>query len=60
MLMILMLMFVLFNGLFSIAPSYTSLAISRFAAGLPRSLFGVGSVVATNLAKKEKKHKLLQ
>lgn len=55
MLMMLMLMFVLFNGLFAIAPSYTSLAISRFAAGLPHgAFFGVGSVVATNLAKKGK------
>ena len=32
MLMILMLMFILFNGLFSIAPSYSTLSISRFAA----------------------------
>ena len=55
MLMILMLMFILFNGLFSIAPSYSTLSISRFAAGLPHgAFFGVGSVVATNLAKKGK------
>lgn len=54
-LMVLMLLFVLFNGLFAIAPSYTLLEISRFAAGLPHgAFFGVGSVVATNLAKKGK------
>src|SRR5690625_7536810 len=34
MLMILMLMFVFFNGLFSIAPSYLSLLISRFVVVL--------------------------
>lgn len=54
-LMVLMLLFVLFNGLFAIAPSYKLLEISRFAAGLPHgAFFGVGSVVATNLAKKGK------
>lgn len=54
-LMVLMLMFVVFNGLFAIAPSYTLLEISRFASGLPHgAFFGVGSVVATNLAKKGK------
>lgn len=54
-LMALMLMFVLFNGLFSIAPNLFTLEISRFAAGLPHgAFFGVGSVVATNLAKKGK------
>ncbi|HUH36001.1 MAG TPA: MFS transporter [Moheibacter sp.] len=55
MLMVLMLLFVLFNGLFTIAPSFQLLEISRFAAGLPHgAFFGVGSVVATNLAKKGK------
>lgn len=54
-LMVLMLMFVVFNGLFSIAPNTFTLEISRFAAGLPHgAFFGVGSVVATNLAKKGK------
>lgn len=54
-LMALMLMFVLFNGLFSIAPNLFTLEVSRFAAGLPHgAFFGVGSVVATNLAKKGK------
>lgn len=55
MLMLLMIMFVVFNGIFSIAPSYNTLAISRFAAGLPHgAFFGVGSVMATSLAKKGK------
>lgn len=54
-LMVLMLLFVLFNALFAIAPSYTLLQISRFASGLPHgAFFGVGSVVAINLAKKGK------
>lgn len=54
-LMVLMLMFVFFNGLFAIAPNFFLLEISRFAAGLPHgAFFGVGSVVATNLAKKGK------
>lgn len=54
-LMVLMLMFVFFNALFAIAPSYRTLEISRFAAGLPHgAFFGVGSVIATNLAKKGK------
>lgn len=54
-LMALMLMFVVFNGLFSIAPNSFTLEISRFASGLPHgAFFGVGSVVATNLAKKGK------
>ncbi|HLR38667.1 MAG TPA: MFS transporter [Chitinophagaceae bacterium] len=50
---VLMILFVVFNGLFAIAPSYTLLEVSRFAAGLPHgAFFGVGSVVATSLAKK--------
>lgn len=54
-LMAFMLMFVLFNGLFSIAPNMWSLELSRFASGLPHgAFFGVGSVVATNLATKGK------
>lgn len=54
-LMVLMLMFFIFNGLFSIAPGLALLEISRFSAGLPHgAFFGVGSVVATNLAKKGK------
>lgn len=48
----LMLMFFLFNGIFSIAPNEWSLYISRFVSGLPHgAFFGVGSVVAAKLAK---------
>ncbi|WP_028296045.1 MFS transporter [Olivibacter sitiensis] len=51
-LLFLMLLFFVFNGLFAIAPSYVTLQISRFAAGLPHgAFFGVGSVVAARLAK---------
>lgn len=54
-LMVLMLVFFLFNGLFAIAPGFFLLEISRFAAGLPHgAFFGVGSVVATQLARKGK------
>lgn len=54
-LMAFMVMFTIFNGLFSIAPNFLTLEISRFAAGLPHgAFFGVGSVVATNLAAKGK------
>lgn len=54
-LMAFMVMFIIFNGLFSIAPNFLTLEISRFAAGLPHgAFFGVGSVVATNLAAKGK------
>ncbi|WP_417265219.1 MFS transporter [Brumimicrobium sp.] len=48
----LMLMFFLFNGIFSMAPNSWSLYISRFVSGLPHgAFFGVGSVVAAKLAK---------
>ena len=54
-LMLLMILFVVFNGLFALAPEYNTLAISRFMAGLPHgAFFGVGSVVASQLAKKGK------
>lgn len=47
-----MLMFFLFNGIFSLAPNEWSLYISRFVSGLPHgAFFGVGSVVAAKLAK---------
>jgi DHA1 family arabinose polymer transporter-like MFS transporter len=50
-----MVMFVIFNGLFAIAPNMWTLEVSRFASGLPHgAFFGVGSVVATNLATKGK------
>lgn len=51
-LMFLMLLFFVFNGLFSIAPNLFTMELSRFAAGLPHgAFFGVGAVVATRLAK---------
>jgi DHA1 family arabinose polymer transporter-like MFS transporter len=54
-LIILMLLFVVFNGLFAIAPEYNTLAIARFMSGLPHgAFFGVGSVVAAQLAAKGK------
>lgn len=54
-LLLLMILFVLFNGLFALAPEYNTLAISRFMSGLPHgAFFGVGSVVAAQLAKKGK------
>jgi len=54
-LMFFMLLFAVFNGLFVIAPSYTTLLIARFLSGLPHgAFFGVGSVVASQLATKGK------
>ena len=54
-LLLLMLLFILFNGLFAIAPDYNTLAISRFMSGLPHgAFFGVGSVVAAQLVQKGK------
>lgn len=50
-----MLLFAIFNGLFVVAPSYTTLLIARFLSGLPHgAFFGVGSVVASQLATKGK------
>src|SRR5690554_3544620 len=46
-LLFLMVLFLIFNGLFAIAPEFHSLAISRFLSGLPHgAFFGAGSVVA--------------
>lgn len=54
-LMLLMIVFTLFNGLFTIAPEYYSLSMTRFLSGLPHgAFFGVGSVVAAQLAQKGK------
>lgn len=51
-LMFFMTLFILFNALFAIAPSYNTLLIARFMTGLPHgAFFGVGSVVASQLAK---------
>ncbi|WP_262507256.1 MFS transporter [Sphingobacterium populi] len=50
-LLFLMLLFVVFNSMFALMPDYNSLMITRFLAGLPHgAFFGVGSVVATQLA----------
>lgn len=54
-LLFLMLLFFVFNGLFAIAPSQETLMITRFLSGLPHgAFFGVGSVVAAQLAQKGK------
>ncbi|WP_270090593.1 MFS transporter [Sphingobacterium sp. SYP-B4668] len=54
-LLFLMLLFFIFNGLFAISPDYNTLLLTRFVSGLPHgAFFGVGSVVAANLAKKGK------
>jgi DHA1 family arabinose polymer transporter-like MFS transporter len=54
-LMVLMMIFTLFNGLSAIAPDYTSMLIIRFMSGLPHgAFFGVGTVVASRLAGKGK------
>ncbi|PWH86174.1 MFS transporter [Brumimicrobium oceani] len=48
----LMILFFIFNGIFSFAPNEWSLYVSRFVSGLPHgAFFGVGSVVAAKLAK---------
>jgi len=48
----LMVLFTLFNAFTAFAPDYYSLLISRVLAGLPHgAFFGVGSVVASRLAK---------
>ncbi len=48
----LMVLFTLFNAFTAFAPDYHSLLISRVLAGLPHgAFFGVGSVVASRLAK---------
>lgn len=51
----LMLLFLVFHILFTLAPEYYSLMLTRFMSGLPHgAFFGVGSVVATRLADKGK------
>jgi len=50
-LMTLMLMFMVFNSLFALAPNYQLLMLARFFAGLPHgAFFGMGAVVASKLA----------
>ncbi|MBS7332259.1 MAG: MFS transporter [Weeksellaceae bacterium] len=54
-LMFFMVLFAIFNALFVIAPSYYTLLIARFLSGLPHgAFFGVGSVIASQLATKGK------
>jgi DHA1 family arabinose polymer transporter-like MFS transporter len=54
-----MMIFTLFNALSAIAPDYNTMMIIRFLSGLPHgAFFGVGTVVATRLAEKVKKHSI--
>jgi len=54
-LIVLMVIFTLFNALSAVMPDYTSLLIIRFMSGLPHgAFFGVGTVVASRLAGKGK------
>ena len=54
-LVLLMVLFTLFNGLSIIAPNYELLLLSRFVSGLPHgAFFGIGSVMASRLADKGK------
>lgn len=51
-LLFLMLLFFIFNAAFTFAPNQWTLFISRFISGLPHgAFFGIGSVVASKLAK---------
>lgn len=48
----LMIIFTIFNAFSALSPNYYTLMTSRFLAGLPHgAFFGVGTVVAVNLAK---------
>lgn len=54
-LMVLMLMFTVFNALSAFAPGYNAMFAARLLAGLPHgAFFGVGSVVASRIAEKGK------
>lgn len=54
-LIFLMLLFFIFNGCFALAPSLTTMEISRFFSGLPHgAFFGVGSVAAAKMVQKGK------
>lgn len=58
--MLLMVWFTIFNTLSAFANSYTSLMILRFLSGLPHgAFFGIGAVVAGNLAKPGKEAKAI-
>ncbi len=54
-LLVLMVIFTIFNALSAIAPDYNSMLIIRFLSGLPHgAFFGVGTVVASRMAGKGK------
>lgn len=54
-LIVLMMIFTLFNALSAITPDYNTMMIIRFLSGLPHgAFFGVGTVVATRMAAKGK------
>lgn len=54
-LLVLMVIFTLFNGLSGLAPNFNSLIVLRFLSGLPHgAFFGIGAVVASQLAKEGK------
>jgi DHA1 family arabinose polymer transporter-like MFS transporter len=54
-LMVLMLMFTVFNALSAFAPDYNMMFAARLLAGLPHgAFFGVGSVVASRIAERGK------
>jgi DHA1 family arabinose polymer transporter-like MFS transporter len=54
-LMVLMLMFTVFNALSAFAPDYNMMFAARLLAGLPHgAFFGVGSVVASRISEKGK------
>lgn len=54
-LIVLMILFTLFNALSAVVPDYTTMLIIRFMSGLPHgAFFGVGTVVASRLAGKGK------
>lgn len=54
-LIVLMMIFTVFNGLSAIVPDYNSMLIIRFLSGLPHgAFFGVGTVVAARMAAKGK------
>lgn len=54
-LLTLMAIFTVFNGLSGLAPNFNSLILLRFLSGLPHgAFFGIGAVVASQLAKEGK------
>ena len=59
-LLLLMVLFTVFNTLSAFADSYGTLLVSRFLAGLPHgAFFGIGAVVAGKLAKPGKEAKAI-